>query len=86
MNGCRCSQCWTLREFLESAGRPEAVWRDLPAAPGHQATTLRVVTLGSDEPVNLVPDVCDGSYVCECAVCTVDRARRVQRGVRPRAA
>lgn len=78
--GCKCAQCYGLREWLTDHGHDH---RDLPAAPGH--ATLRVLTHGQP-PTTLIalpsdPDPCDGSMCCQCKSCTAERGHRVRNGV-----
>lgn len=64
MDGCRCSQCWSLREYmLRLTGKDYG----LPAAPGHAPG------------LSLVEDPCDGSYCCECAKCRAEVRELIAR-------
>ncbi len=75
--GCRCPDCFGLKEYLEASGLDS---RGLPPAPGHKPNVLRVVTFGSDDASAIVEEVlCDGSYTCECAACVAERAELVAR-------
>lgn len=46
------------------------------------SATLRVVTMPPPSEV----EPCDDTYTCQCAYCTVERARRVQHGIKTRPA
>lgn len=52
-------------------------------------TRLNVLTFNPTPPDNLVQlpldntVACDDTYRCQCAGCTLERARAIQRGVRP---
>lgn len=58
--------------------RPELLDDLMPEAPG----------VGPDLPVATAPAPadCDGSMVCQCSACTMDKQRLRSRGVRPRMA
>jgi hypothetical protein len=76
VSGCRCPECFGLREYLEAQGLPT---RGLPAASGHQPHRPAVV---AREDGTIVEIHCDGSMTCKCPKCTAERSALVKRGVR----
>lgn len=76
--GCKCPSCFGLREWLEAEGLDT---RGLPAAPGHETSILRVVTLGADDVPAVTEVACTGGYCCDCPDCTAAVELRVRRGV-----
>jgi hypothetical protein len=42
--GCKCKQCFGLREYLQDKGLEH---RDLPAAPGHPTLPTRAICSGT---------------------------------------
>lgn len=74
-DGCRCSECYGLAEWLEENGLDT---RGLPPAPGHQPLT----PILKDEDGTIVEIHCNGSMTCSCPKCEGERAALVRRGVR----
>lgn len=66
MDGCRCRECYGLREYmLEHTGRHH----DLPTAPGHLTVALHEL----DQPV------CSGILTCPCPICQQERVASIHR-------
>ena len=61
--GCRCQDCYGLREYLEHSGLNT---RGLPAAPGCGSTPT---------PARLEAS-CNNTMTCICTACETDRAAR----------